>query len=260
MVLQYYIIILYYNIIILCDHRPICGPSLTETSLCGAYLYNTVTTECFLGITKAHNTVSNYRNCGFNVILGQNFGGLGVVIKERWLFIILWGCGPTQTMAFSFLRSLDHKQRTATVVKIPSTNDQLVAETSTWQQTSMHPAWCGPGSSVGIATDYGLDGPGIESRWGRDFPPFQTGPGAHPASCSMVTGSFPGVKCGRGVLTTHPLLAPRSWKSRAIPQPPLWGTTGPLTGLLYLYLYLRCDSNPQSQSSGLRLQLFITIT
>jgi hypothetical protein len=25
----------------------------------------------------------------------------------------------------------------------------------------------GPGSSVGIATDYGLDGPGIESRWGR---------------------------------------------------------------------------------------------
>ena len=24
-------------------------------------------------------------------------------------------------------------------------------------------------SSVGIATRYGLDGPGIESRWGRDF-------------------------------------------------------------------------------------------
>ena len=24
-------------------------------------------------------------------------------------------------------------------------------------------------SSVGIATHYGLDGPGIESRWGRDF-------------------------------------------------------------------------------------------
>ena len=69
----------------------------------------------------------------------------------------------------------------------------------------------GPGSSVGIPTDYGLDGPGIESRWGRDFLPFQTGPGAHPASCTMGTGSFPGVKCGRGVLlTTHLLLAPRS--------------------------------------------------
>ena len=29
---------------------------------------------------------------------------------------------------------------------------------------------CGPGRSVGIATGYGLDGPGIESRWGQDFP------------------------------------------------------------------------------------------
>ena len=29
---------------------------------------------------------------------------------------------------------------------------------------------CVPGSVVGIATGYGLDGPGIESRWGRGFP------------------------------------------------------------------------------------------
>jgi hypothetical protein len=79
----------------------------------------------------------------------------------------------------------------------------------------------GPGSSVDTGTDYGPDGPGIESRWKRDFPPVQTGPGAHPASCTMGTGSFPGVKCGRGVLlTTHPRLAPRSWKSRAITLPP----------------------------------------
>jgi hypothetical protein len=28
----------------------------------------------------------------------------------------------------------------------------------------------GPGSSFGIATGCGLDGPGMESRWGRDFP------------------------------------------------------------------------------------------
>ena len=86
----------------------------------------------------------------------------------------------------------------------------------------------GPGSSVSIATDYGLDGPGTESRWGRDIPPVQTGPGNHPASCTMGTGSFPGVKCGRGVtLTPHSLLAPRSWKSRAIPLPP----SGPQPGL-----------------------------
>jgi hypothetical protein len=29
---------------------------------------------------------------------------------------------------------------------------------------------CELGSSVGIASGYGLDGPGIEFRWGRDFP------------------------------------------------------------------------------------------
>jgi hypothetical protein len=70
----------------------------------------------------------------------------------------------------------------------------------------------GPGSSVGIATGYGLDGPGIESRWGARFSaPVQTGAGAHPASCTMRTGSFSGVESGRGVtLTTHPLLVPRS--------------------------------------------------
>ena len=37
--------------------------------------------------------------------------------------------------------------------------------------------------------------------------PVQTSPGAHPASCTMCTGSFPGVKSGRGVtLTPHPFL------------------------------------------------------
>jgi len=54
----------------------------------------------------------------------------------------------------------------------------------------------GPGSSVGIATGYVLVGPGIESRWGgaRFSAPVQTGPGAHPASCTKDTGSFPGGK------------------------------------------------------------------
>jgi hypothetical protein len=32
------------------------------------------------------------------------------------------------------------------------------------------PKLSGPGSVVGIPTGYGLDGPGIESRLGRDFP------------------------------------------------------------------------------------------
>ena len=66
----------------------------------------------------------------------------------------------------------------------------------------------GPGSVVGIATGYGLDGPRIEARFSA---PVQATPGAYPASCTMGTGSFPGVKSGWGMtLTPLPLLVPWS--------------------------------------------------
>ena len=46
----------------------------------------------------------------------------------------------------------------------------------------------GLGSSVGIPNRYGLDGPGIESRWeARYSAPVQTGTGANPASYAMGT-------------------------------------------------------------------------
>ena len=91
-------------------------------------------------------------------------------------------------------------------------------------------------SSVGIATELRAGRSGDRIKVGRDFPPFQTDPGAHPASCTMGTGSFPEVKYDRGLLlTTHPFLVPRSWKSRAIPLPTLWATTGPVTGALYIF-------------------------
>jgi len=85
----------------------------------------------------------------------------------------------------------------------------------------------GPGSSVGIATDYGLNGPGSNPGGDEIFRLARPALGAHPASCKMGTGSFPGVKVGWGVtLTTHPHLVPRPWKSRAIPLPTLWATPG----------------------------------
>jgi len=86
---------------------------------------------------------------------------------------------------------------------------------------------CGPGSSVGIATDYGLDGPGSNPCEDEIFRLSRPALGAHKTYCKMGTGTFPGLKCGRGVLlTTHPLLVPRSWKSRAIPLPNLWAKPG----------------------------------
>ena len=59
----------------------------------------------------------------------------------------------------------------------------------------------GRDNSVAIATRYRLDGPGIESqrRGPRFSAPVPTGPGAHAASNTMGTWSFPGVKRpGRG--------------------------------------------------------------
>jgi len=89
----------------------------------------------------------------------------------------------------------------------------LTSNTNSFSERHLHTSpsnGCGPGSSVSIVTGYGLDGPEIESRWGARFAtPVQTGPGSHPASCTMGTGSFPGGKSGRGVtLTPHPLLGP----------------------------------------------------
>jgi len=44
-------------------------------------------------------------------------------------------------------------------------------------------------------TRYGLDGPGFKLRWGARYSKtVQTGPGAHPASYTKRTGTFPAVK------------------------------------------------------------------
>jgi len=83
---------------------------------------------------------------------------------------------------------------------------------------------CGPGSIVGIATGYGVDGPGIESRWRRDFPRlFRSALGPTQPPVQWVPGHSPGVSSSRGVtLAPYPLLVSWSRKSRAIPIVLLW--------------------------------------
>ena len=68
----------------------------------------------------------------------------------------------------------------------------------------------GRDSSEGIATRYGLEGPGIESWWRGEI--FRTRPGrlwSLPSLLHNGYGSFPGIKrTGRGVYHP-PHLAPR---------------------------------------------------
>ena len=63
-----------------------------------------------------------------------------------------------------------------------------------------HLVWVARDIAVGIATCYGLDGPGIESPLGRDIP--------HPSRSALGPTQppvFPWGQSGRGVsLTTHP--------------------------------------------------------
>ena len=101
--------------------------------------------------------------------------------------------------------------------------------------------------------------------------PVQTSPGAHPASCTMGTGSFLGVKSGQGVtLTPHPLLVPLVIKEQSYTSTPPVGRTACTEpqclykGDLYLFFYLlnntsvnKCQETPGLIIKRKQKQLYI---
>ena len=62
---------------------------------------------------------------------------------------------------------------------------------------------CGPGSSVGIVTDYRLGGPGIESRWGEIFRTCPDRPWGPPSLLYNGYRVFPGGKLRPGRAADH---------------------------------------------------------
>jgi hypothetical protein len=81
----------------------------------------------------------------------------------------------------------------------------------------------------------------------RFFAPVQIDPGAHPASCTKVTGSFPGVKLPERGLDHNPTPSSAKVKDRVclnlyFPSGPLWHVLGralPFTSRLVARLNFR---------------------
>jgi len=110
----------------------------------------------------------------------------------------------------------------------------------------------GRDSPVGIATPYGLDGPGSESRWGTDFL-YLSRPTLGPTQphYTMGTGSLPGVKRPGRNVDHPPYLTPRLKKEHSYTSTTLWAfvacsraififtlpTKSTTTSTLQLYFY-----------------------
>ena len=95
--------------------------------------------------------------------------------QRNWCFSTVFGCSPTYALVN------------------PKVKIQFLWHACLDASENACP-YCvssGPGSSVGIATGYGLDGPGIESRWRRDFPHRPWGP---PSLLYSEYRVFPGGK------------------------------------------------------------------
>jgi hypothetical protein len=92
---------------------------------------------------------------------------------------------------------------------------------------------------VGIATRYGLDGPGIESRWGARFSaPVQTDTRAHPASCTMCTASVPWGKAAGAWRCPPPSSAEVKERVELLLYPSS-GSSWPVLGwTLYIYIFI----------------------
>jgi len=81
---------------------------------------------------------------------------------------------------------------------------------------------CGPVRSVSIATDSGLDGLVSNPSWDEIFRQSRPALGPTQPPVKWVPCLSPGVKCSQDVLlTTHPLLVPQSWNSKARTLPTL---------------------------------------
>jgi len=138
-----------------------------------------------------HSDCTMRHTCLWNSIWEQNTGGTSRLCLRITTFYT--SCNDDRKKNMGLLQVRDGRG-----VDHPPTSRAEVKERVELYLYSLL-GHSGSGCVVGIATGYGLDGPGIESRWGRDFP--------HLSRPTLGPTQPPGrwVKSGRGVLLTpHP--------------------------------------------------------
>ena len=101
----------------------------------------------------------------------------------------------------------------------------LITHTDNIKFTFSFHLYMGRDSAVGIETRYGLDGPGIESRWGEIFRTRPDRPWGPPSLLYNGYRVFPGGKAAGAW----------SWKGRAIPLLTLWAFVACYRENLYVY-------------------------
>jgi hypothetical protein len=131
-------------------------------------------------------------------------------------------CNISFTIAIKCLTQFTYQ--VATLFGVDNVDVIFAYSTQSWDRDS----------SVGMATGYGLDGRGDRIPVGaRFFAHVQTGPGVHPASCTMGTRSFLVVKRpGRGADHPSPSSVEVTNEYSYTSTPPLG-----LRGLFYLILH-----------------------
>ena len=131
-----------------------------------------------------------YRNVSFKLVLfrSQHFVlqefQSALLRKGKIRLMRLQGCARAHTHTHTHTRTHTHTHTCAHTSTLTHTHTHThVCTTHTHAHAHTHVRVCynlnfrnvpmifvGRDSSVGIATRYWLDDPGIESRWGRDFP------------------------------------------------------------------------------------------